>query len=150
MGISNCIDKVTKFVGYLAAFLAIPLTLAVVYEVGMRFLFNKPTQWVYDISWMLFAAMFLLGGAYTLQEERHVRVDIIFRAFPPKVQKGIEFIFYCFLFLPMTLVLAWKGYDFTIWRGGQTKCFRRLFLSSLHGLQRSISLSVLHCSFYRE
>ncbi len=121
MGISNCIDKVTKFVGYLAAFLAIPLTLAVVYEVGMRFLFNKPTQWVYDISWMLFAAMFLLGGAYTLQEERHVRVDIIFRAFPPKVQKGIEFIFYCFLFLPMTLVLAWKGYDFTMmaWRANE-------------------------------
>ena len=121
MGISNCIDKVNRIVGYFAALLSIPLTLIVVYEVGMRFIFNKPTEWVYDVSWMLFGAMFLLGGAYTLQEDRHVRVDIILRSFPLVVQKTIELLFYFVLFLPMTLVLAWKGFDFTLlaWRNNE-------------------------------
>lgn len=87
----------------------------------MRFFFNKPTEWVYDVSWMLFAAIFLLGGAFTLQEDRHVRVDILFRAMPQKVQNLVELLFYILLFLPMTLLFAWKGFDFTLvaWRTGE-------------------------------
>lgn len=121
MGISNFIDKINKLIGYLSALICIPLTFIIVFEISMRYFFNKPTEWAYDVSWMLFAAMFLLGGAYTLQEERHVRVDIIARVLPLKLQKTIELLFYFILFLPMTLVLAWKGFDFTLvaWRAGE-------------------------------
>ena len=115
MGVSGCLDyvkKLTKYLGYLAALLCIPLTFTVSYEVLMRSIFNKPTEWSYDISWILFAAMFLVGGAYTLQEERHVRVDILMRLFPKRMQYGLEVFFFLFMFLPMTGAMAWKGFDY--------------------------------------
>ncbi len=60
------------------------------------------------------------GHLYT-PEERHVGVDIIVRVLPLKLQKTIEILFYFILFLPMTLVLAWKGFDFTLvaWQAGE-------------------------------
>jgi len=112
MGITDLINRVTRSFGFLGAFLVFPLAFVVVYEIAMRFLFNMPTVWAYDVSWLLFGAMFLLGGAYTLQEERHVRVDIIFRLFPKKFQKIIELLFFLVVFLPMTAALVWRGIIF--------------------------------------
>ncbi len=114
MGILDYINKITGAFGFLAALLVIPLAGIVVYEIGMRFIFNLPTVWVYDVSWLIFGAMFLLGGAYTLREDRHVRVDIIFRLFPKKMQKFIELAFFLAVLLPMSGALVWRGIIFAL------------------------------------
>lgn len=110
MAIVRWIEKLTKLAGYLGALLVIPLTFVIVYEIVQRNLFNRVTMWSFDVSWMLFGIMFLLGGAYTLQTDRHIRVDVIVSAFPPIVRKGIDLFFFIFIFLPLTGIMTWRGY----------------------------------------
>jgi len=107
--------------GYLAASIVIPLTAVVVYEVFMRYVFNAPTYWVYDVSWMLFSAVFLLGGAYTMSENRHVRVDILYSSLPKKVQVWHDLLFLLVIFLPVIGILTYRGYLFAAraWISGE-------------------------------
>jgi TRAP-type mannitol/chloroaromatic compound transport system permease small subunit len=62
----NFIDKISEWTGVVISWLVIPLTAVVFYEVLLRYVFNNPTDWVYDTAWMLYSTLFLIGGAYTL------------------------------------------------------------------------------------
>jgi TRAP-type mannitol/chloroaromatic compound transport system permease small subunit len=112
MGLLDIIEKFNEKVGIIGAWLVIPLNAVVVYEVFIRYLLNNPTDWVYDTAWMLFSAMFLLGGAYTMIHKRHVRVDIIFSSMPQKFQAWYDVFFFAVLFLPIMGLLTWRAIDF--------------------------------------
>ena len=58
-----------------------PLILATVYDVGARYLFNAPTQWAYEVGYMMMGAHALLGMAYTLREGGHIRIDAFSQTF---------------------------------------------------------------------
>ena len=60
------------------AWLNVPLVLAVSYEVIARYFFHAPTIWVYDVTYMLYAAIFMLGAAYALHKGAHIRTDFFF------------------------------------------------------------------------
>ena len=70
MRLVKLIDKISEWTGALSAWIVIPLMLVVIYEVGMRHLFNAPTAWGYDVSWMLFAA------PASTQEEDLLKIDL--------------------------------------------------------------------------
>jgi TRAP-type mannitol/chloroaromatic compound transport system permease small subunit len=110
MKILGNIEKFNRLMGYLGAAFVVPLMVAVVYEVFMRYVLNAPTEWVYDASWMLFSAVFLLGGAYTMMENRHVRVDIIYSTLPRKIQIWHDLFFLVVVFLPVIAILTYRGY----------------------------------------
>ncbi len=112
MGLLDFIEWVNEKGGMIGAWLVIPLNAVVVYEVLIRYVFNNPTDWVYDTAWMLFSAMFLLGGGYTMLHKRHVRIDIIFSYLPKRVQAWYDAFFYAVLFCPIMGVLTWKGVQF--------------------------------------
>ena len=65
------------------------------------------------MEWHLFSAMFLLGIAYTLQNDAHVRVDIFYAKFKPKKQALINIIGFVLFILPISLLIAYYGIDFT-------------------------------------
>ncbi len=113
--------KLNKICGHIGAWLSIPLVVVVTWEVITRYVFNNPTDWVYDAAWMIFSVMFLLGGGYTLAEDRHVRVDIIFRMLPARLQALWDCFFFIVLFLPIMGILTWRGLDFAIqaWKSGE-------------------------------
>ncbi len=70
--------------GKLTAWLVAPLILATVYDVAARYLFNAPTQWAYEVGYMMMGAHALLGMAFTLREGGHIRID----AFTQKFSQG--------------------------------------------------------------
>ncbi|MCD6364139.1 MAG: TRAP transporter small permease subunit [Synergistetes bacterium] len=109
------IEKIVRICGKGGAWLVIPLNAVVVYEVFIRYVLNSPTDWVYDTAWMLFSAMFLLGGGYTLQEKKHVRIDLVFNALPEKVRLVWELIFFAVMFLPIMAILFWKGLEYAMY-----------------------------------
>ncbi len=121
MGLLDIIEKFNEKVGIFGAWLVIPLNAVVVYEVLIRYVLNSPTDWVYDTAWMLFSAMFLLGGAYTMVHKRHVRIDIIFSSLPAKYQAWFDVFFFAILFLPIMGLLTWKSVDFAAfaWSNGE-------------------------------
>ncbi|KUK13571.1 MAG: TRAP transporter small permease subunit [Synergistetes bacterium] len=106
------VEKVVRVCGKAGAWLVIPLNAVVLYEVFIRYILNKPTDWVYDTAWMLFSALFLLGGGWVLQEGRHVRIDIILGALPNKLRLWWEIIFYAVMLLPVMAILTWKGIEY--------------------------------------
>ena len=106
------IDTFSLWVGRVVCFLTVPLFLAMVYEVFMRYVFVAPTMWVYDISRMLYGALFMLGAGYALSKGIHIRADFIYRNFPVKTQGTVDAILYIFLYFPGMLIFFWTSLDF--------------------------------------
>ena len=106
------IDGISEWTGIAAAWLVVPLTLVVVYEVVMRDFFNLPSKWGYDVCWMLYGAMFMIGGAYTLRHKGHVRIDIVYNVMSPRIRQIFDFVVYVVFFLFVSIVFTWDGIKF--------------------------------------
>lgn len=106
------IDKVSTFVGKAGAWLIVALALMIGYEVFSRYVLGAPHAWVFDASNMLYGAMFMLAGAYTLAKSGHVRGDILYGFLTPRAQAGIDLVLYLAFFFPGVIALAWAGIDF--------------------------------------
>lgn len=119
--VTRILDAPGMLVGKLAAWLILPMTLALVYEVVARFGFNRPTMWAYDATFMLYGAMFMLGAAYTLGRDAHVRADFLFNVLAPRWQGAIDAAFIVLLFFPAMyfFTLATFDYALTSWQRGE-------------------------------
>jgi TRAP-type mannitol/chloroaromatic compound transport system permease small subunit len=105
------IDQVSIKFGVLLSWLTVPLMLAMVYEVTARYVFTAPTAWAYDISRMLYGAMFMLGAGYALQKGVHIRSDFLYRNWSVRTQALVDITMYVFLFIPAMLVFLWVSAD---------------------------------------
>jgi TRAP-type mannitol/chloroaromatic compound transport system permease small subunit len=105
------IDQISIKFGVLLSWLTVPLMLAMVYEVTARYVFTAPTAWAYDISRMLYGAMFMLGAGYALQKGVHIRSDFLYRNWSVKTQALVDITMYVFLFIPAMLVFLWVSAD---------------------------------------
>lgn len=88
------IDKLSTLVGQAGSWAIIVLTLAIVYDVSARRFFRAPTTWAYDVSYMLYGALFMLAGAYALSRNGHVRGDFLYRNFKPTLQAKFDLALY--------------------------------------------------------
>ena len=103
------IDGISLWSGKIVRWLALILSIVVLYEVMARYLFNRPTVWAFDTAMMLNSAIFLMGGAYVLWENKHIRVDVIFNRFPHRIKVFIDLIFYIVFLFPLAIVMTWYG-----------------------------------------
>jgi TRAP-type mannitol/chloroaromatic compound transport system permease small subunit len=106
------IDSFTAWVGKAFAWCILLLTLAVAYEVFVRYLLRDPTSWAFDMSYMMYGSLFMMAGAYTLARDGHVRGDVLFRLWPPKVQATVELTLYILFFFPGITALIMAGADY--------------------------------------
>ena len=109
---------VPTFIGWLVAWLIVPLIGAMVYEVVARYFFRAPTVWAQDLSYMLYGALFMLGGAYTLRWGGHIRTDFLYDRFGVRGQALVDAIAYLFFFFPAFGVFLWFGWGYFIDFGG--------------------------------
>lgn len=106
------IDGFSMAVGHAFAWCIIILTLGTSYEVFVRYILNDPTSWAFDMSYILYGALFLMSGAYALSRNAHVRGDVFYRLLSPRKQATIELVLYFLFFYPgvTALVIAGFGY----------------------------------------
>lgn len=102
--LTNFLESIVEWVGKAVSWLIMVLILSIVYEVISRFLFNAPTFWSYDISYMVGGTAMVLGSAWTLKVGQHVRVDIFYYNFSPKVQAVMDIINSFILFFPVITI----------------------------------------------
>ncbi len=76
----NCIENFIDLTGRAVSWLILAMVLLICYDVAMRYLFNYGSVALQELEWHLFALVFLLGGAYTLRHDAHVRVDIFYHS----------------------------------------------------------------------
>lgn len=106
------IDKISTFVGKMFSWLIVSLTLLVSWEVFSRYALNSPHAWAFDAMIMMYGALFMMAGAYTLSKNGHVRGDVLYGFFPPRLQAGIDLTLYIAFFLPGTIALCWAGFKY--------------------------------------
>lgn len=74
------IDRFTETTGRAVSWLILAMVLLICYDVAMRYMFHQGSVALQELEWHLFAVVFLLGGAYTLKHDAHVRVDILYQS----------------------------------------------------------------------
>ena len=105
-------DGISTWVGKAAAWLIVVLMLLVATEVFKRYALNMPTAWVFDASNMLYGTLFMMGGAYALAHDGHVRGDFLYGRFAPRTQAALDLALYIVFFLPGICALIWAGWTF--------------------------------------
>ena len=114
-GIIRGIDRLNKWIGWLAAWATLPLMGAMMYEITARYLFHAPTLWAYDISRMVYGAMFVVGAGYALSKGVHIRSDFLYRKWKVTTQARVDAALYIAFYFPSMLIFLWVA---TQWAWG--------------------------------
>ena len=112
------VDKVSTWVGHAFSWLIVALTLLVSWEVFSRYALDQPHAWAFDTMIMMYGTLFMMAGAYTLSKNGHVRGDVLYGFFTPRVQATIDLVLYILFFIPGVIALTYAGYDYAAdsWR----------------------------------
>lgn len=105
------IDTFSLWVGRVVAWLTVPLMFVIVYEVLARYLFTAPTVWAYDLSRMLYGAMFVLGAAYALSKGVHIRSDFLYQHWSVRTQGRVDTFLYLICYFPSLIIFMWVATD---------------------------------------
>lgn len=116
------IDTVVgEWSGRLFAALVIPMVFGLAYEVFARYLFNAPTIWAYDVTYMLYGSHFMLGAAYTLYKGQHIRTDMFYENYSVRWKGIVDATLYLLFFFPGMYLFMMAGWAESLqaWRIGE-------------------------------
>ena len=102
-------DIFNKSVGHMFAWCVMLLMISTCYEVFMRYVLNSPTVWAFDMSYMLYGALFMMSGAYALSRGTHVRGDFLYRSWKPRNQAKMDLLLYFLFFFPAIFAMVYTG-----------------------------------------
>lgn len=110
-GLTRAIDWISEHSGVFVAFWTVNAVCFYFFEVVMRYIFNMPTIWVHEVSFLLLGMQYLLAGAFAMLHGAHVRVDVLYNLLPERGQIGMD-IFTSMFFFMFALVLAITSWTF--------------------------------------
>lgn len=108
----NPLDRISAVIGRAAAWLTLFMVIVTFVVVVMRYVFDAGLIWVQESVVWMHAAVFMLGAAYTLRAEDHVRVDVFYRKMSARRRAWVDLIGVIIFLLPLCLFLAWNSIDF--------------------------------------
>jgi TRAP-type mannitol/chloroaromatic compound transport system permease small subunit len=108
------VDRMSTWLGQLFAWAIVALTGLITWEVFSRYALNQPHAWALDAQIMLYGTLFMMGGAYTLAKNNHVRGDVLYGFFEPRTQATVDLVLYILFFLPGIFALTWAGWNFAL------------------------------------
>jgi TRAP-type mannitol/chloroaromatic compound transport system permease small subunit len=107
----DVIDGFSGRTGTLFAWLILPLMGGLTYEVVARYLFDAPTIWAFDVTYMLYGTHFMLGAGYTLLRGAHIRTDLLYEKYSERKKGIVDAVAYLFFFFPGLLFLLISGLE---------------------------------------
>ncbi len=110
--VSQLIDSFTEKIGLLVTWLTTILVLNVFYDVIMRYVFHRGNIAVQEMEWHIFSVIFLIGAAYTLKKDGHVRVDILYTKFSNKQKAWVDFIGTFIFLIPFCVIIICSSLNF--------------------------------------
>lgn len=121
LALSRGIDRVNTVIGRSASWLILLAIFVSAINAVVRKVFSVSSNAYLELQWYLFGAAFLLAAAYTLLENEHIRIDIVYGAWSRRVQHWIDLLGTIFFLMPvvlLTLYLVWP-WLLTSYRGGE-------------------------------
>jgi TRAP-type mannitol/chloroaromatic compound transport system permease small subunit len=110
-------DGIDRFIVGLAAifnWIWVVLIALIVVNVAMRYLFGTNIIAMEEAQWHLYAVGFMLGIGFTLQQDGHVRVDVIAERFQRRRRAWIELLGLCLIVLPLCVIIIWQSWPFVL------------------------------------
>lgn len=108
----NLIDRLSEATGKAFAWLTLLMVIVTCLVVIMRYAFDAGLIWLQESVIWMHAAVFMIGAAYTLKHDQHVRVDVFYRAMSTKRRAWVDLFGVLFFLLPLCAFLLLKSYDF--------------------------------------
>ena len=99
-------DRFSDVMGWIAGVLNLVMLLNVFYDAIMRYFFSRGSIAMQELEWHLFAMVFLFGMAYGLKEDSHVRVDVLYDRFSPRVKAIVNIGGTVLLLLPLSVLVV--------------------------------------------
>ncbi len=103
------IDILSKSIGHAFSWCVLILTASTCFEVFMRYVLNSPTVWAFDMSYMLYGALFMMSGAYAVSRNSHVRGDFIYRKWSSRTQAKVDLTLYLTFYFPAIFAMVYTG-----------------------------------------
>jgi TRAP-type mannitol/chloroaromatic compound transport system permease small subunit len=104
-------DKFADYIGTVTSFAMVLMILNVTYDVIARYFFKTGSIGMQEMEWHLFSVIILLGMAYTLKEDGHVRVDLMYDRCTPKRKALINMIGVVAFIFPIALLVGISSID---------------------------------------
>lgn len=105
-------DKISSTTGKVAAWLTLFMVIVTFVVVVMRYVFDAGLIWLQESVIWMHAVVFMMGAAYTLQQEDHVRVDVFYRKMSARRRAWVDLLGVILFLLPLCVFLGWKSLDF--------------------------------------
>ena len=118
----DVLDRISVVSGRITSWLTLVMVIVTVIVVVMRYVFDAGAVWLQEsIVWM-HAVVFMVGAAYTLQQDEHVRVDIFYRDMSGRRRAWVDLLGALFFLLPLCAFLGYKSWDFVVisWQLGES------------------------------
>lgn len=112
---SRAVDALNTNIGRVVAWGVLIAILVSAANATIRKVFSVSSNSWLELQWILFGAVFLLGSAWTLLSNEHIRIDIVNNMLPKRVRDWIDVFGHVFFLIPVTLLLAYLGWPF-FWR----------------------------------
>ncbi len=106
------LNFIIKESGKIASFLILLLIILVSVSVILRYVFSIGFIWLQDLYIWVHAIFILLGLAYTLNKDEHVRIDLLYRSLKKKIKKKINFFGSLLFGIPVSFILIVNGFDY--------------------------------------
>ncbi len=106
----NFADQFVVWISRAFAWSIFILTAAVMFEVISRYLFNKPTLWVFDLTVQLYGATIIMGGAAAVSTRSHIKADMYYNKLSERNQGILDLILYIIFYIPGVFALTYAGY----------------------------------------
>ena len=108
----NLLDRISTTIGRAIAWLTLFMVIVTFVVVVMRYVFDAGLIWVQESVVWMHAAVFMLGAAYTLRDEEHVRVDVFYREMSARRRAWVDLVGVIVFLLPLCVFLGWNSFDF--------------------------------------
>ncbi len=112
--LARWIDRLTEWSGVLVSWLTTVMVLTVFYDTVMRYAFKKGNVAIQELEWHLFSVIFLVGAAYALKNDAHVRVDILFTRFNKKTKAWVDLVGTLVFLIPFAAMVIYSTENFIV------------------------------------
>ena len=111
----RAIDSISDSMAWAMKYFCFALILIVCFDVTMRYVFNAPTEWAFELAMMIGCTLYALAWTYTQRHKAHMRVDVIYSHLSPRGKAVVDILGTLLVFLPLVIVLTNVSFSY-MWR----------------------------------
>jgi TRAP-type mannitol/chloroaromatic compound transport system permease small subunit len=103
------VESISEWSGKIVSFLGLVMVFTITIDVFLRYVFNAPTKWSYDITYMIGGTLLIMPMAYVLMHKGHVSIDILYRRFSPRTALIVNVVLDVLFFFPLMIVIFYMS-----------------------------------------